>query len=331
LFGSPVAAVEAFAKEMALINQAPLLAIRAVMELGLELDEPPATQPATTAITPPTTPAVEPTPDQPKPAIGTGLDWQTARDRLIALRRAGESFTSLRNLAVRVGCSEGLIRKAIKSDVGLRAWTASTSRTRRTAPAATSLDHTIRRTAQRREAAPDIDAADSNAPADDDAVLQRLIEAASPSERNAGIDGLVEAAKAKGETLGRFIAAIEWDSVHAPKSTNLRQLAEIGIHPPAADALGDEDLPAALTLVIDGLAALGVYLSGTDHLADRKLYSVLTTKVLLDEIRDIPPNDDMSEFIDCSSIPPTDRKSTRKRTTPYPAVCNRDSTMPRYI
>ncbi len=63
------------------------------------------------------------------------------------------------------------------------------------------------------------------------------------AERNAGIDGLVEAAKAKGETLERFIAAIEWDSVHAPKSTNQRQLAEIGIHPPAADALGDEDLP----------------------------------------------------------------------------------------
>ena len=91
LFGPPVAAVEAFAKEMALINQAPLLAIRAVMELGLELEEPLATQPATTAITPPTAPAVDPPPERPTPAIGTGLDWQTARDRLIALRRAGES------------------------------------------------------------------------------------------------------------------------------------------------------------------------------------------------------------------------------------------------
>ena len=72
--------------------------------------------------------------------------------------------------------------------------------------------------------------------------------------------------------LERFSAAIEWDSKHAPKFTNLKQLAEIGIHPPAADALGDEDLPAALGILIDGLAALGVYLSGTDHLTDRKLY-----------------------------------------------------------
>ena len=181
LFGPPVAVVEAFAKEMTLINQTPLLALRAVIDLGLELDEPIAFQPAAPAAEPPTAPAAEPTPDQPTPAIGTGLDWQTARDRLIALRRAGESFTSLRDLAARVGCSEGLIRKAIKSDVGLRAWAAEAKRTRRTAPAATSLDHAVRRVPQRREAAPDVDATDT--PADEDAVLQRLIEAASPSAR----------------------------------------------------------------------------------------------------------------------------------------------------
>ncbi len=183
LFGPPVAVVEAFAKEMALINQTPLLALKAVIDLGLELDEPIAPQPAAAAVESPPAPSADPTPDRPKPTIGTGLDWQTARDRLIALRRAGESFTSLRDLAARVGCSEGLIRKAIKSDVGLRAWAAEAKRTRRTAPAATGLDHAIRRVPQRREAAPDVDAANSDAPADDDAVLQRLIEAASPSER----------------------------------------------------------------------------------------------------------------------------------------------------
>jgi hypothetical protein len=128
LFGPPVAVVEAFAKEMTLINQTPLLALKAVIDLGLELDKPIASQPAAPAAETPTAPAAEPTPDRPTPSIGTGLDWQTARDRLIALRRAGESFTSLRDLAARVGCSEGLIRKAIKSDVGLRAWAASTSR-----------------------------------------------------------------------------------------------------------------------------------------------------------------------------------------------------------
>jgi hypothetical protein len=168
---------------MTLINQTPLLALKAVIDLGLELDEPTSSEPAAPAAAPPTAPAAELTPERPTPSIGTGLDWQTARDRLIALRRAGESFTSLRDLAARIGCSEGLIRKAIKSDTGLRAWAAEAKRTRRTAPVAKSLDRAVRRVPQRREAAPDVDAADSDTPSDDDAVLQRLIEAASPSER----------------------------------------------------------------------------------------------------------------------------------------------------
>jgi hypothetical protein len=153
------------------------------------------------------------------------------------------------------------------------------------------------------------------------------------AKRNAGIDGLVMAAKTEGKTIERYMAAIEWDSNHAPKSTNLKQLAEIGIHPIAEVALSDEDINAALSIVIDGLAALGIYLTGTDHLSDRTLYRVLTTKVLHDEIRDIPPNDDMSEFIDLFSIPPTDRSDKRKgrcrQSAPYPSVVNRDASLPR--
>ncbi len=174
-----------------------------------------------------------------------------------------------------------------------------------------------------REHQPTDQAADNAATFDREAVFDR-----KRAERNAGIDGLVEAAKAKGRTLERFIAAIEWDANHAPRSTNMKQLAEVGIHPPAVDALGDEDLPAALTLVIDGLAALGVYLSGTDHLTDRKLYSVLTTKVLLDEVSDIPPNDDMSEFVEMSAIPP-EAGEGQGAPTPYPPIANRDTQLPR--
>jgi AraC-like DNA-binding protein len=70
--------------------------------------------------------------------VGQGqISWQTARDRLIAIRRQGESFSSLRDLAARVGCSEGLIHKVIKQDVGMRAWAAEARCTRRTAHAAT--------------------------------------------------------------------------------------------------------------------------------------------------------------------------------------------------
>jgi hypothetical protein len=75
LFGPPVAVVEAFAREMTLINQTSLIALKAVIDLGLELDEPIAFQPAAPAAAPPVTPAATPTPDRPTPAIGTGLDW----------------------------------------------------------------------------------------------------------------------------------------------------------------------------------------------------------------------------------------------------------------
>jgi hypothetical protein len=139
LFGPPIGVLEVFAKEMAFVYQAPFLALQAAVELGAELDEPTTAEASTTPTQQPPAPPSAPADERLKPAIGTGLDWQSARNRLIAIRRQGESFTSLRDLAARVGCSEGLIRKAIKQDVGLRAWVAESKRTCRTAPAAPRL------------------------------------------------------------------------------------------------------------------------------------------------------------------------------------------------
>ncbi len=120
----------------------------------------------------------------PQAALGGGqLSWQHARDGLIVFRRQGQKFTSLRDLAARLGCSEGLIRKAIKGDVGLRAWAAGSKRTRRTAPAATGLERAIHRTPQRRESSPELAAIDAEPLEEPDVVLQQLIEAASPAER----------------------------------------------------------------------------------------------------------------------------------------------------
>ncbi len=183
LLGPPIGVLEVFAKEMAFVYQAPFLALQAAVELGAELDEPTTAERSATPNQQPPAPPVAPTSDRPKPAIGTGLDWQTARDRLVAIRRQGESFTSLRDLAARVGCSEGLIRKAIKQDVGLRAWAAESKRTRRTAPAATSLERAIHRTPQRREAAPELATVEAEETDDTDVLLQRLIDSASPAER----------------------------------------------------------------------------------------------------------------------------------------------------
>ena len=183
LFGPPIGVLEVFAKEMAFVYQAPFLALQAAVELGAEMDGPTTAEPSATATQQPPAPPAASTAERPKPAVGTGLDWQTARDRLVAIRRQGESFTSLRDLAARVGCSEGLIRKAIKQDVGLRAWVAEAKRTRRTAPAATGLERAIHRTPQRREEAPELAAVEAEETNDTDVLLQRLIDAASPAER----------------------------------------------------------------------------------------------------------------------------------------------------
>ena len=107
LFGPPIGALEVFAKEMAFVYQAPFLALQAAVELGAEMDGPMTAEPVATPPQQPPAPMATPAPERPKPAIGSGLGWQTARDRLVAIRRQGESFTSLRDLATRVGCSEG--------------------------------------------------------------------------------------------------------------------------------------------------------------------------------------------------------------------------------
>ncbi len=183
LFGPPIGVLEVFAKEMAFVYQAPFLAPQAAVEFCTELDEPTTAEASATPTQQPPAPPSAPAPERPKPVTGTVLDWQIARDRLIAIRRQDESFASLRDLAARVGCSEGLIRKAIKQDVGLRAWAAESKRTRRTAPAATGLERAIPRTPQRRDAAPELATVGAEETDDTDVLLQRLIDAGSPAER----------------------------------------------------------------------------------------------------------------------------------------------------
>ena len=143
----------------------------------------------------------------------------------------------------------------------------------------------------------------STKPLDRDAI--EMVFEKKRSERRAAIDELVAEAKAKGRPSERIVAAIIYDSEKAPMSTNRKQLSEIGIEVPPPEALSDEDISTALKTLIDGLAMLGIYLTGTDHLDDRGLYTQLATKVIEEQIRDVPPNADMSEFIDMSACVPS--------------------------
>jgi len=74
------------------------------------------------------------------------------------------------------------------------------------------------------------------------------------------------------------------DRIHAyefgPRTTDLEELRASGIEVPAADGLSDDMLSRALKRVIDGLADLRVYLTGTNHLSDRALYRRLEEEIL---------------------------------------------------
>ncbi len=82
LFGAPAAVLGTFMREKSQLRHSRVAAVAALVDLVGEPVDPSACQ-AEPATTPP---AATPSPDA-KPSIGTGLNWQTARDRLIAIRR----------------------------------------------------------------------------------------------------------------------------------------------------------------------------------------------------------------------------------------------------
>jgi hypothetical protein len=141
----------------------------------------------------------------------------------------------------------------------------------------------------------------------DDPCIASEVEAGRRA-RERSIAAIQAELRAAGRAADRVIAAIIHDGERAPRSTNRRQLARIGIEPPtgadAVAALSDEACRRELWRTVLGLACLGIFLSSTDHLDDRRLLSFLASRVLDDAIHDVPPSDDMSEFIDLAMVSP---------------------------
>ena len=150
--------------------------------------------------------------------------------------------------------------------------------------------------------------------------------------REAGILKRMEAEQAKGNAIDRIEAAMWWDANKAPMTTNLRQLAEIGIELPAPEDTSDGELPGLLRRIFDGLALWGTYFTRTNHLSDRELYERLMNNVLSEDVRDIPPSPEMIEFIDLN--PPRDVKDVvwndgGAADSRVPKVSDRDGSLPR--
>jgi hypothetical protein len=97
----------------------------------------------------------------------------------------------------------------------------------------------------------------------------------------------------------RFAAAIAHDMELCASTTNRKQLAEIGVELPAAGNTPDSpgEIQSLLWRLVYGLARLGIFLVDTEHLDDRALLTLLLDRIIDDNVPDIPPNDDMTEFI----------------------------------
>jgi hypothetical protein len=93
-----------------------------------------------------------------------------------------------------------------------------------------------------------------------------------------------------------------WQSVvaweNAPDTSNFKQLQRDGLELPAPDQLSDEQLPAVLQKVIEGLARRHVYLENTNHLSDRELYVHLWEESLREVIKDLPPEAGWHQHVD---------------------------------
>ncbi|MCP4837051.1 MAG: hypothetical protein GY895_20065 [Phycisphaera sp.] len=130
---------------------------------------------------------------------------------------------------------------------------------------------------------------------------ERRIEEIMARKREARIkeiESLRTRARRRGESDDPGLWALVHDLERATPTTNLSQLAEIGVEVPNEEALEDDEVEESLEAIIGGLSLLDVFLRHTDHLDDRSLHRVLRDRILLEPVRDLPAGIGSREWID---------------------------------
>ncbi len=127
---------------------------------------------------------------------------------------------------------------------------------------------------------------------------RRGLRAEVSQQREKAIDQLVADAAERGDCVDRFYWMLVYDLEMAPMTSNLKQLTDLGLAVPPPDDLDERELHEKLWEVLESLGDLGVFLLHTDGLSDRELYSRLFYEILTEPVRDLPPTEGVSEFID---------------------------------
>lgn len=137
-------------------------------------------------------------------------------------------------------------------------------------------------------------------------------QAEKTAMRTAKIDALVEEAKKSNAVTDRNYWMMVYDFEMSPKTTNRKQLLELGIEMPAFESVPcPNQRLEILKSVTLGLSLYSVYLIHLDCYSDDEVYKKLE-QVIDEEIREVVGTDirELVSFGDCSD-PDTDAPQTR--------------------